>query len=550
MKQIYAIITLVATLTLTTSCEDFLTEDIRGQQYLDTYFTSLEECESYITGCYQAITYDDWWQVQNPWLLFEMCTDDAWMGNTTQEPTDYISLAHYQGHGASNGVISNFWQYRYKGIMRCNIGIERISEFETQDVEIRDRLVAEARFLRAYFYFELVRNFGGVPLITGFVMPEEVEGITRASTEEVYAFIEADLQAAAEVLPPRSAAEVGHATSGAALGLLGKVYLYQEKWQQAHDVLDEVIRSGEYDLMDEFGQVWDADYDNGKESLFEVQYEYHSSMSLGGALATVTGARSGPGDGWCWCLPTANLEQAYIDAGDTERLRWTIIKAGCTEIAGEDQFETFIENNGTIANANELIEQYGWDENCYIINPAQHKSARIIRKYFLPLRQRPEVYTQNKSPLNHRILRFADVLLMYAEACNELNNDGDARTALNRVRGRVHLPDVTSSGNELRDAIRLERRLELAFEQSRLYDIRRWTDDNGKKVVCNLMGPNGSFVQWNTNPETRDPLEWNNQIEASDKGISFDENRDLVFPIPLYEVTMSNGSIEQNPGWN
>lgn len=550
MKQIYAIITLVATLTFTTSCEDFLTEDIRGQQYLDTYFTSMEECESYLTGCYQAIAYDDWWQVQNPWLLFEMCTDDAWMGNTSQPQTDYISLAHYQGHGASNSAISNFWQYRYKGILRCNIGIERISAYETQDVETRDRLVAEARFLRAYFYFELVRNFGGVPLITGFLMPEEVEGITRSSTEEVYAFIEADLQAAAEVLPPRSAAEVGRATSGAALGLLGKVYLYQEKWQQAQEVLKQVMDSGEYDLMDEFGQVWNADYDNGKESLFEIQYEYHSSMALGGSMATVTGARNGPGDGWSWCQPTANLEQAYIDAGDTERLRWTIIKSGCTEIAGEDRFSEFVENNSTVANAQELIEQYGWDENCYIINPAQHKSARIIRKYFLPLRQRGEVYNTNKSPLNHRILRFADVLLMYAEACNELGNDGDAQTALNRVRGRVNLPSVTSTGNDLRHAIRLERRLELAFEQNRLYDIRRWTDDNGKKVVCNLLGPNGSFVQWNLNEETRDPLEWNNQIESSDKGITFDESRDLVFPIPLYEVTISNGSIEQNPGWN
>ena len=121
---------------------------------------------------------------------------------------------------------------------------------------------------------------------------------------------------------------------------------------------------------------------------------------------------------------------------------------------------------------------------------------------------------------------------------------------MNRVRGRVNLPSVTSTGNDLRHAIRLERRLELAFEQSRLYDIRRWTDDNGKKVVCNLLGPNGSFVQWNLNEETRDPLEWNNQIESSDKGITFDESRDLVFPIPLYEVTISNGSIEQNPGWN
>ena len=551
MKQLLAILTLFGSLTFT-SCEDFLTEEVRGQQNLDTYFTTADECEAYITGCYQDITCGGWWNINTVWLLSEMCSDDAWMGNTTQSQSDYISLAHYQGNGASNGPISNFWQYRYKGILRCNIAIDRIAALETPETEARDRLVAEARFLRGFYYFELVRNFGGVPLMTSYLLPEEVGGVTRASAEEIYAFIEADLQAAAEVLPPRSAAQVGHATSGAALGLLGKVYLYQEKWQEAHDVLKEVIDSGEYDLMDDFGQVWDMNYDNGKESLFEVQYEYSdvSTILVGGSLATVTGCRNGPGDGWSWCQPSANLEAAYIEAGDTTRLRWTIIKTGCTEIAGEDQFDQFIQNSKDMDSYEAYIERYGWDPDCYIIDPAQHKSARIIRKYFLPLADRPEVYNTDKSPLNHRILRFADVLLMYAEACNELGNDADARTALNRVRDRVHLPAVTSSGWDLRKAIRLERRLELAFEENRLYDIRRWTDENGKKVICNILGPNGSFVQWNLDPATRDLYEWENQGESSDKGSTFQEDRDMVFPIPLYEITMSNGSIEQNPGWN
>ena len=139
---------------------------------------------------------------------------------------------------------------------------------------------------------------------------------------------------------------------------------------------------------------------------------------------------------------------------------------------------------------------------------------------------------------------------MYAEACNELGDDASARDALNQVRRRAKLDDVTASGKALQSAIRLERRLELAFEQNRLYDIRRWTDTNGKKVISNILGPNGSFVKWNTEEATRDTLEWENQGEASDKGITFNENRDMVFPIPLYEITMSNGSITQNPGWN
>ena len=317
------------------------------------------------------------------------------------------------------------------------------------------------------------------------------------------------------MLPQRSqyaATDMGRATRGAALGLLGKVYLYQSKWQEAHDVLKTVIDEGEYKLLDNFGDVWDVDHNNSEESLFEVQYMYDGTYALGVSL--------------------------------------TIIKTGCTEIAGENNFDKFVENNTKIANYKDYIEKYGWDPECYIIDPSQHKSARIVRKYFVPIEKRPEVYNIDKIPLDHRILRYADVLLMYAEACNELGEDGTARTYLNEVRNRVKLPAVTSSGNELRKAIRLERRLELAWEQNRIYDIRRWTDDNGKKMICNLMGANGTFVKYNTDPATRDIYEWENQGEASDKGISFNEKRDMVFPIPLYEITMSNGSITQNPGWN
>ena len=449
MKHLLTILTLVVTLFFT-SCEDFLTEEIRGQQNLETYFTDIEDCEAYIVGCYQDITCGGWWNINTVWLLSEMCSDDAWMGNTTQSQSDYVSLAHYQGSGASNGPIANFWQYRYKAILRCNTAIEYISQMDLVDTERQSQLVAEARFLRGYFYFELVRNFGGVPLMTSFSDPADVQGITRSSAEQIYAFIEEDLSAAAEILPERSESEIGRATRGAALGLLGKVYLYQEKWQEAHDVLKTVIDSKQYKLMENFGDVWSIDKNNNEESLFEVQYAYHETLALGGALTVVTGARNGPGDGWSWCQPTANLEQAYIDAGDTERLKWTIIKTGCTEIAGEDNFDVFVQNSKEMANYDKYIEQYGWDENCYIIDPAQHKSARIIRKYFVPYNKRPAVYNIDKIPLDHRILRYADVLLMYAEACNELGQDSEAH--LNKTVCMISAAGKTIAVNQLSPA--------------------------------------------------------------------------------------------------
>ncbi|MDL2222273.1 RagB/SusD family nutrient uptake outer membrane protein, partial [Parabacteroides sp. OttesenSCG-928-N08] len=428
-------------------------------------------------------------------------------------------------------------------ILRCNIAIERIPEAPIRDEEKQNRLIAEAKFLRAYFYFELVNNFGGVPIVDGFLMPEEVEGITRSTPEAVHALIEQDLKDAAAVLPQRSeyaAADVGRVTRGAALGLLGKSYLFQGKYAEAKATLKTVMDEGQYKLMPEFGQVWSIDYENNEESLFEVQNMYDETYELGGSLSIVSGNRSGGDqDGWAWGLPTANLENAFIEAGDTERLRWTIIKHGATEIAGEEDFDKLIELQG---------DQNG--DGTYCVDPSKHKPARINRKFYLPLSKRPANYNQPKVPLNHRVLRYADVLLMYAEACNETGDDGEGRNALNQVRRRVNLPDVTVGGSELKAAIRAERRLELACENHRLYDIRRWDDANGKKVICNIMGANGTFVKWNTNKETADPYEWENQYEASDKGITFNENRDLIFPIPLYEITMSNGSIEQNPGWN
>jgi hypothetical protein len=166
----------------------------------------------------------------------------------------------------------------------------------------------------------------------------------------------------------------------------------------------------------------------------------------------------------------------------------------------------------------------------------------------MPYATRPANYNQPKVPLNHIILRYADVLLMYAEACNELNDDTPAQAALKLIRDRVGLPEIKATGNDLRHAIRNERRLELALENHRIYDIRRWIDDNGKPMIANIMGPNGTFVLYNTGPNA-DKYEAENQYEPSNKGATFREDRDLLFPIPLYEITMSNGNIVQNPGW-
>lgn len=559
MKKLIYSLAAVAAISLTTSCNDFLTEDVRGSENLDTYFSTPDEVETAVGGCYfQIAKGGGWWQVYNAWLMSDMTTDDLWDGNTSQDDGYQVNTHFFPNAQYEEGTLQNFWGARYQGISSCNLCLERIPNV-VMDENLKKQRLAEVRFLRAFFYFDLVRNFGGVPMVTRY--DDLGYGVARSTQEECYKFIEDELNLAIADLPERSklsAAEIGRVTKGAALGILGKAQLYQAKWSEAKTTLKKIIDSKEYDLLPNFGDVWSVQHNNSIESLFEVQQTYGGdTYALGGSLTVVTGCRNGVGDGWSWGQPTSDLENAFIAAGDTERLKWTIIKTMCTEIAGEDQFYKFVSNNSQVCGVNDAKYQdymkvFGWtaaDYNRgYIIDPAQHKSARIIRKYFVPLSDRPEIYNIDKIPLNHRVLRYADVLLMYAEACAETSDDSEAQWALNKVRNRVHLSDVTSTGTTLRDAIRAERRLELAHEQCRLYDIRRWDCANGKKMMCNIMGPNGTFVKYNTGDDADMYEKWN-QGEPSDKGIRFKEDRDLLYPIPYYDIVHSNGVIEQNPGW-
>ena len=401
MKKYILGLTIAASTLSLAGCSDFLDTPVLGQQDLSEYFVNEDQCKQQITGCYQSIFWDDWWQVQKFYLCGDMCTDDMWVGNTGEDQAAYEDLAFFTGDAYGGGeCCQNFWQYRYKGILRCNIAIERIPGVEFEDESLRDRYVAEAKFLRAYQYFDLVRYFGGVPLVLGMKMPSEVEGIQRASTAEVYTQIENDLKDAANVLPVKSeyaSADLGRATKGAAQGLLAKAYLYQEKYEEAEDMLEQVMglnghASQGYDLLDDFGDVWSISHNNSVESLFEVQTNSDIAYSLGLRMPVVCGSRDD--GGWAWGLPTSNLETAFKTAGDDIRLKWTIIKDKATSVPGDTHWSSTVP---------------------YSVSTDSHKSGRVTRKVYIPYAQRPEPYDASHNPLNYRILRYADVLLMYAE---------------------------------------------------------------------------------------------------------------------------------------
>ncbi|ANQ51654.2 RagB/SusD family nutrient uptake outer membrane protein [Flammeovirga sp. MY04] len=508
-----------------TSCEKFLDQPVLGTQTQDNYYKTASECEASINGCYQSLFGESggWWPIAAFYVATDMASDDLWMGNTSQDPATFLRTAHYM-NPKYDAVIQAFWEHRYKGIQRTNTALSGISGSPMQNEDDKKRMLAEAKFLRAFFHFDLLINFGDIPIMDKVYLPEEVQGKSRDKIEDVYAFIEKDLEEAIEFLPLRSEYDLsqrGKATKGAAMAYLGKVYLFQQKYVEAKDMFMKVINSGEYGLLADFSQVWNLHYDNSIEGIFEGQFMEDTQYRLGTQIPVLTGSRDD--SGWSWGLPTSNLEKAFLDEGDMERLKWSIVKDG-EDVPGDD------------------------DQDALPISPGSHKSARINRKFYIPQVDRNMPYNNPTHALNHRFMRYADVLLMCAEASYHSGDEGTAKLYLNQVRQRVYLDDVTASGTELRDAIRKERRLELAMEFHRLEDIRRWDDDNGKKAICNIMGPNGSFVKYNTET-SEDKYERDNQIESSNKGTFFQENRDLLFPIPYIEIQISNGAIQQNPNF-
>ena len=345
----------------------------------------------------------------------------------------------------------------------------------------------------------------------------------RSSVPEVYTFIEKDLLEAIDDLPLKSeqnSSESGRVTKGAAQSLLAKVYLFEEKWGLAQTMAFNVMQSGEYSLEPDFADIYSVDNVDGVESIFEIQYINNPAFpNIGGQFSITNGSR---GDrGWGWASPTSDLENAFLSENDVIRLRSTIIKHG-EPVFGDDTVTSF---NGL---------------------PEENKSGRTNRKYYVPTDKRPEPYQRGQIPLHYIHLRLADVILIHAEAAYFNNDEPAAKSSLKLIRDRVQLPSNNAlTGDALRDAIWKERRLELALEQHRLYDIRR-QKINGVPRIALILGPEGSFVKYNTEVST-DPFETTNLLEPQNSGTLFDPNIHLLWPIPPEEIQLSRGKIEQNP---
>lgn len=489
MKATYSkILILIALLTGQSCSESFLDVEPINQINSENFFNSEDDYQQALIGAYDLLA-STYLNV----ILGEIASDNTLAGGENANDVPGWQEIDDMRHSSANDQLRNLWNWMYAGINRVNY----IFEFRNKlDFNGKEQILGQAAFLRAYYYFELVKWFGDVPLaVDERVNFNEIGSYPRVRASEVFAQIEADLTYAASVLPLRQD-DAGRVTKGAAQALLGKALVYQEKYSEAAPVLDEVINSEVYDLYPDFSTLFLQQGENNIESVFEVQYSNIQGAGFGclqcseGNVAVgFSGVRgyNGPTyqSGFSFNVPVQDLVDQY--SSDDLRLAPTIFDI--------EAFQAEQAARGVEVSYSEGYEHTGYYNHKYI--PRSGESF-----------QDPNL----TNATNYRAIRFADVLLLAAEAHNELGNDETARTYLNRVRARAGLEPVEASGDALGNAIFRERRLELAGEGHRFFDLVR----TGR---------------------------------AADSIPGFTAGKHELFPIPLVEIELAGNIWDQNPGY-
>lgn len=477
---------------LATSCQkEFLDRDPIGKLTSATFFKTEEQAVQAVNAIYQQMRV---WETHAFGFLgtTDIMSDDADKGSTANDAL-YIKELDDFTHGADNAAVKAVWTGYFQGVARANMAIDKIPPIEMNE-KLKERLIGEAKFFRAYYYFNLVRWFGDLPLITKPLSPSEFTQ-RRVPAADIYKQIEKDWLEAAAVLPEKSqyaASEMGRVTKGAAKAYLAKMYLTIGDYVNAEKYATEVINSKEYNLFPSYGDQFLIENENCSESIFEIQATLINAETLGSTQWNqIQGVRGTPNLGWGFNRPSDDLVAAY-EPGDPRR-EATILYVG--EVLPDGS--ALVEDNPEMFN--ERYNQKAWTP--------QHLGY------------------QENSPGNVRIYRYADLLLIAAEAMNENGKSGEAISIVNQIRKRARgnlpanlvLKDVASQGKDAdRQTIWKERRIELAMEQHRWFDIVR------QKRVADVMQKVGK---------------------------NFVANKNELLPIPQTEIDISNGSLTQNKGY-
>ncbi|MGZ3837877.1 MAG: RagB/SusD family nutrient uptake outer membrane protein [Flavisolibacter sp.] len=446
-KHIRVIVFLLLATFIMPSCKKFLVENPKNLVSVANFYKTKEDAiaavnaiygylNSTSTGSTAGVYHSTFWVIAG-------LTSDEMLNNQLGAP-DLDQLSSFS-HAAPNSALLETWQMHYKTITVANIAIERIPSID-MDATLKARLMNEAKFLRALMYFDLVRMFGDVPLLTKEVEPLKP---VRSPASDVYNFIISDLTAAEDLPASYPAGDgKGRATSGAAKSILAKVYLTKKEYDKAAAKCLEVINSNQYQLWDDFADVFKLSSRNGKEAIFSVGFgdgggaiSFWEVGQFNVRLLPRELSEEGVENAQGWQIPTLNLYNEY--EADDRRRAVTFV----TEVHNK---------NGTITQIRPYIQKY-WDR------VAEPKA--------------------NGSYNDYPVIRYADVLLMYAEASNELGNAGPAYQYLNMVRKRARfdgatyrnvLPDYSGLTKEqFRQAVLKERRMEFVAEGQRWFDLAR-----------------------------------------------------------------------------
>ena len=565
MKPVkYIKILLIAASCLSfTACNDYLDFEHPGVTKIQDAFNVSTDAVAAVTAAYAPLQWEyGYGTFIYEWWIGDICSDDALKGGESVDAMPYVYDMENYKTTSDNEVLHIYYKAQYIGAFRANLALENIAPMDSTlfTAGLKDRLLGEAYFLRAMYHFRLVRIFGGVPIADRVIKIQSDWQQPRASEEATYSFIETDLKKAIALLPDQSkysAADLGRATKGAARALLMKVYMNTDRFSEAKLQGDSIISIDpyRYQLLTDYNQNFDFNYENNKESLFEIQYMDNGGGdwndngvgSFGSTRANWTTVMTRPrwgrapkdadgvemtggqSFGWGWNRPTQELYDEF-EPGDMRRDA-AIINPSYDMVADDGESATTL--------------------NTYL-GDRYHS-----RKYAEMLPDTTFVLLDAGNPrgtINHKEIRYSDVLLMYAEACVKSSTPdlSQAKWALEQVRARARafsgggsvLPSfpnysipmqgvgqdgtkqLQDNADDLYLAIQHERRVELAMEGHRWFDLKRWGmldkvmnhyRETAKPWIGNLMSP-------------------------------FVAGKNELFPIPAQEILLN--PMPQNPGYN
>lgn len=554
MKLIHKIMALGFATALSTACSDFLDTVPKDALSPQTAWQSEKDANNFLTGCYDGFASD------YRFFYLDAATDIAynnfpWEGGRPM------------GNGSMTPNAPGISFYSFTHIRRVNTLLENIGKCKFANEKDRKNIEAQARFIRAYKYFLLNQDYGGVPLIKNFASAEEAR-VPRNSAEEVRTFVENELDAIVndiQEMPSQS----GRIARAAVLALRMREALYNSEWEIAKNRAKQIIDMGKYSLEPDYANLFRLAGKDSKEIILAIQ---HNNTTYANWLPAIRYPNSM--GGWSSIVPTQNLVNMYemangktIDESDSDydathpfhnrdpRMAATIYYPGCDIPQKDNSTKIF----------NTLDKELGGKPNPDYPLTANNSSKTSLSwaKYQDPISQYSDIWKSDCSPI---LIRYAEVLLSYAEAANELNGpSAEVYSMLNQIRQRAKMPAVDetkyNTKETLRQLIQRERTIELAGEGMRRADILRWKDKEGKPLAATVI--NGPLyrilgtvnMDKNIAPSLRAKVTPFNPSNASEqtKADCLIENREWheynnLLPIPQSDID-ANPQLKQNPGY-